>query len=288
MNLDRLGRRWEKSLARQQSTSLSRLIDPRVQSNVTALGIAAAAGMAALAVRLLDDTGILESLTDAFGAGVAVFLAWALGRELDPDNNSSALVAELGVFALRFWLPSSPGLLLATVIAARLMVRSTGRPPSRGDLIFVVLLGTYVATQEAGPAATVGLAATVVVSRSLGGGDHPRSLIAALATLVAGGTAAAITESIGHWYDLDLATAAVLGAGVLSLPFLGVPLVRSRADYTGEPLDARRVRIARWFTAVIALGGFAIAGGLGVSRMAGAWAALVAVAVTKIVRTARR
>ena len=259
-----------------------------MQSNVAALGISVVAGMAALAARLLDDTGTLESLTDAFGAGVAVFLTWALGRELDPDNNSSALVVELGAFALWFWLPSSPGLLLASVIAARLMLRSTGRPPSRGDLIFVVLLGTYVATQEAGPAATVGLAATLVVSRSLGGGDHPRSLIAALATLVAGGTAAAIAGSLGHWYDLDVTSSVVLGAGVLSLPFLGLTSIRSRADYTGEPLDARRVRIARWFTAVIALGGFTIAGGLGVSRMAGAWAALVAVAVAKLVGTARR
>ncbi len=288
MNLDRVGRRWEKGLARQRATSLSRLIDPRVKSNVAALGIAVVAGAAALAARLLDDTGVLESLTDAFGAGVAVFLAWALGRELDPGNNSSALAAELGAFALWFWLPSSPGLLLATLIAARLMVRSTGRPPTRGDLIFVVLLGTYVATQEAGPAATVGLAATLVVSRSLGGGDHPRSMIAALAILIAGGTAAAIADSVGHWYDLDVTSSVVLGAGVLSVPFLGLQSVRSRADYTGELLDARRVRIARWFTAVIALGGFAFAGGLGVSRMAGAWAALVAVAVTKLVGTVRR
>lgn len=287
MNLDRLGRRWEKGLARQQSTSLSRAIDPRMQSNVAALGISVVAGMAALAARLLDDTGILESLTDAFGAGVAVFLAWALGRELDPDNNSSALVAEFAAFALWFWLPASPGLLLATVIAARLMVRSTGRPPSRGDLIFVVLLGTYVATQEAGAAATIGMAATLVVSRSLGGGDHPRSMLAALVTLIAGGAAAAIAGSLGSWYDLDVTASVLLGTGVLSVAILGLKSVASSADYTGEPLDVRRVRVARWFTAVIALGGFALAGGLGVSRMAGAWAALVAVAATKLVRTAR-
>ncbi|MEO8323685.1 MAG: hypothetical protein ABI571_06060 [Actinomycetota bacterium] len=110
MNLDRLGSRWEERLA-QQSTSLSRMVDPRVQSNVTALGISVVAGMAALAAGLVDDTGLLESFVDAFGAGVAVFLAWALGRELDPDNNSSALVTELGAFALWFWLPASPGLL---------------------------------------------------------------------------------------------------------------------------------------------------------------------------------
>lgn len=258
-----------------------------MQSNVAAIGAAVVAGMAALTVRLVDDTGILESLTDAFGAGVAVFLAWALGRELDPDNNSSALVAELAAFAMWFWLPSSPGLLLAIVIAARLMVRSTGPPPSRGDLFFVVLLGTYVATQEAGPAATVGLAATLVVSRSIGGGDHPRSLIAALATLIAGGAAAAIAGSLGSWYDLDVTASVLLGTGVLSVAILGLKSVASSADYTGEPLDVRRVRVARGFTAVIALGGFAIAGGLGVSRMAGAWAALVAVAATKFIRTTR-
>ncbi|MEO8323684.1 MAG: hypothetical protein ABI571_06055, partial [Actinomycetota bacterium] len=77
-----------------------------------------------------------------------------------------------------------------------MMVRSTGRAPSGADLIFVVLLGTYVATQESGPAATVGLAATLVVSRSLGDEDHPRSMLAALATLIAGGAAAAISGSL--------------------------------------------------------------------------------------------
>ncbi len=108
MDLETFAARWEQKTA-QQGTSLSRIVDPRVLSNVVALGIAIVAGFAALATRLVDDAGMLESFLDAFGAGIGVFLAWALGRELDPDNNSSALVAELGALALWFWLPSSAG-----------------------------------------------------------------------------------------------------------------------------------------------------------------------------------
>lgn len=263
------------------------MIDPRLQSNLTALGISVVGGMAALATRLVDDAGVLRSFADAFGAGVAVFLAWAIARELDPDNDSSALLAELATFALWFWAPSSPGLLLAVLIAARVTVRSTGRAPSTGDLIFVVLLGTYVATSEAGAAATIGLAAALVLNRSLGGGDHPHSMLAALATLIAGGTAAAITGSLGDWHDPDALAWALVGAGVASVFILGCRSVTSLADITREPLDVRRVRVARMFTLVIALGGFALAGGLGVSRMAGAWTALLAVAVTKIARAVR-
>lgn len=219
------------------------MIDPRLQSNVVALGISVVAGMAALAAHLVDDTGVAEGLLDAFGAGIAVFLTWALGRELDPDHDSSALVAELGAFALWFWLPSSAGLLFATLIPTRLIVRSTGRAPTRGDLI--------------------------------------------LATLVAGGTVAAVVSSYEGWVEPRVIEWLVLGAGVLSLPLLGLRDVHARGDYTGEPLDVRRVRAARATTALIALVGFGVAGGLGVSGMAGVWAALVAMAVTKVVRTVR-
>ena len=76
----------------------------------------------------------------SLGAGIAVFLAWALGRELDPDHDWSALIAELGTFALWFTLPSSAGLLFATLISVRLITRSTGRSPSRGDVIFATLV----------------------------------------------------------------------------------------------------------------------------------------------------
>jgi hypothetical protein len=242
LDLEKFARRWEESIA-QQGTSLSRIIDPRVQNNVLALGIAIVAGVAALAARLLDDTGTVESLLDAFGAGVAVFLAWALGRELDPDNDSSALVAELGAFALWFWLPSSAGLLFATLILVRLIVRSTGRAPTRGDLIF--------------------------------------------AALVTAGTVAVAVSSYEGWSRPKAIEWLLLGAGVFSAPLLGVQTVDARGDFTGKPLDVRRVQAARVATVLVALVGFGVAGGLGISRLAGLWAALVSVALTKIARAVR-
>lgn len=242
MDLEKFASRWEESVARK-GTSLSRIIDPRVQSNVLALGIAIVAGVGAIAARLVDDTGAAESLLDSFGAGVAVFLAWAIGRELDPDNNSSALLAELGAFALWFWLPSSAGLLFATLIPVRLIVRSTGRSPSRGDVIF--------------------------------------------ATLVMAGAVAIVVSSYEGWSDPNAIEWMLLGAGVLACPFLGVSDVHARGDFTGEPLDVRRLRVARIYAVGVGIGGFALAGGLGVSRLAGLWAALVAVALTKLARAFR-
>ncbi len=79
----------------------------------------------------------------------------------------------------------------------------------------------------------------------------------------------------------------LLGAGVLACPLLGVSEVHARGDFTGEPLEVRRVRVARIYVVAVGLGGFALAGGLGVSRLAGLWVALVAVVLTKIVRTVR-
>ena len=64
--------------------------------------------------------------------------------------------------------------------------------------------------------------------------------------------------------------------------------MHARGDFTKEQLDVRRVRVARVFVVAVGLGGFALAGGLGVSSLAGLWATLVAIVLTKVVGTVRK
>ncbi|NIQ96433.1 MAG: hypothetical protein GWN87_21235, partial [Desulfuromonadales bacterium] len=53
----------------------------------------APAALGALAVALLQEASISQALLFALVSALAAFGGWALGRELDPDDQSAAFVA---------------------------------------------------------------------------------------------------------------------------------------------------------------------------------------------------
>lgn len=291
MDLERLGRRWEKGLAHQTRTSLSRSIDPRVPSNVFAVVLAVVSGGVVLALRLSDDWDLAAAFGNAFGAGLASFLAWALGRELDPDDTLTAGVAGVAVAVLWVASPASPALTFALLLAARLLARTTGPPPRRADLVVAIAVAAYVSLQPAGAMGAVAIAAALWIGRLIGPDDHERSPWAALAALVAGATAAAVADvSLIETSDrsFDGAGLGILAASALALPFQGLRGVEARADYTGEALDVRRVVAARVVTAAAVLGAAALAGPTGITRATGGASVLVAIALARLVNAARR
>jgi hypothetical protein len=69
-------------------------IDPSCPTNRAIAVLTTVVAIAGAILRLLKGTTPLESVLWGIEAGLAVFLTWALGRELDPDHDLSAFVGQ--------------------------------------------------------------------------------------------------------------------------------------------------------------------------------------------------
>ncbi len=95
-----------------------------------------------LAYLLLAAVPAAEALSTAFGAGIALFLSWAIGREIDPAYDWSAFFALPLVIVAAFYY-GSPGLLslLFILLAMRFLNRSSGLRATVYDALMLVILG---------------------------------------------------------------------------------------------------------------------------------------------------
>jgi hypothetical protein len=249
-------------------TSVARLFDLRLASNRFVLAAVAVATLSAFA---LDRAGV--------AAGLTVFLAWALARELDPDHAAAATIAALVGFGL--FLIGDPVHLWAMatlLLAVRLMAGTTGAPPTWFDLIWLPALGALSAPTFDG--FLCGLALAVAIASSDGGRRALRAL-SAVATAVGAAIVALITGALmvrpalpSHLEWL------VFAACVLAVPALHLPPPVSVGDRSGVTLSAARLVRARLLA--VATGTLAILGlgGDAVSALTGLWAALLGIAAT--------
>ena len=128
----------------EQLTSLSRVVDPRYSSNrLVIVGAAAAALIVSVSSLAGFDLGSGPLL-----AAVGVFLAWAIARELDPDQPASAAIAIPLSFVLLLVLgPASLLVSTGILLGTRLATGTVGtplRPLDIGGIIVVAgLLGRF-------------------------------------------------------------------------------------------------------------------------------------------------
>ncbi len=220
-----------------------------------------------------------EAARPAFNAAVTVFLAWAIAREIDPDETRTANLAAVLAVGGR-WL-TGPGHLAALVmllLATRIVLRSTGLAPTILDSFVFLPLAAFIASQSVtGWIAALVLAYAVARDHRLPGPAGSRSLIAAfvISATASGGVIA--TGAFGSVWSVPEAlplglSAAGLVAG-LALPGY-VPM--SKSDYTGEMLDFFRLRSARWILLGGSLLAVVVAGGAAAAGLSAVWAVLVA------------
>ncbi|MCG6942372.1 MAG: hypothetical protein LJE69_14115 [Thiohalocapsa sp.] len=224
-------------------------------------------------------TGEMAAAGAATGAGLAVFLAWAICRELDPDRAGAAVVASLlaigGLAALG--LPSI-GACILVVLAVRVLNRTTGMPATLLDGLLLLALGVWVGLDRGWlyPAA----AAAALLGDSLLPAREPRRFAMALA-----GAAAAfgILYLLGFpdagddaQPSLAAGAAAVL-ALLLILPTMrAISHLKSLGDAAGTPLLPMRVGAGQ----ALALGVVVIAavtrGFAGLTELMPLWTAVIA------------
>lgn len=265
-------------------TGLGRTIDLRFPSN--RLIVAVALISSAVAYTFADAEPVMAAIT----VGGSAFFGWAIAREIDPDRTLSAAIAASTAAALGWWAhiqgtPVSLGTLYLLLMAARILIRTTGAPPTRLDLGLHLAIAAWLAAGSHAWLAALVMAVAVVRDTRLPQPAPAVNLwwgaaIGVAATLVAG-----VASARAEWTVPDATGSALLVAGVIGTAVLVRPQpVTSVSDTGGRPLDPLRLSMAR-LTAGTGAVLVAVVGGA-----AGLWAvapAFVAVAATAAVRLAR-
>jgi hypothetical protein len=211
-------------------------------------------------------------------AGLGTFLAWAIGRELDPDRPAAAVLASLLAIAGMLVLgPPGIGACFVVLLAVRVLNRTTGVPATPPDGVLLLGLGVWIALDGGWIYLVAPCAALLgdgLLAREL------RRFVWALAGAVA---------SFGLLYVLggpevplaaasspEAAVVAVLAALLLLPTMRGAGDVQSVGDAGGRPLEPVRVRAGQ----ALALGVGVVAaierGFAGLEMLMPLWAAVLA------------
>ena len=227
-------------------TSLGRIpFDPGYLTNwaiaLLTVGVTAVSSV----VQLLTGQGWFPSLLWGVSAGLSVFLAWALARELDPDHDLSAFVAValmlggLFVFGLPELLPA-----LWMIVTLRLVNRVVGPPAKISDSLLELGLGGWLAWQGQWAFGLITGLAFLLVGLLPAPLRHQLAFAALVLILTAVGVLAGGTPAGGDVSALSLPMTATMV--LTSLLFLVVILDSRHAqavtDTRQEPLVPIRVQ----------------------------------------------
>lgn len=268
-----------------QVTAIGRPIDPRYPTNLAiAIGAVVVAAGGTIVQRLSGERWAQSALW-GLGAGLAVFLAWALCRELDPDNDLSAFVAA-GLALVGLWLGGLPGFgeLFWLLLITRIVNRTTGLPATVLDALGVLGLGGWLTFQG-----KWGYGAFTVVALLLDAQlppRHRRQLLFAGLGVVVVVLAAILGPAVWGPEAVSLVAVGIALVGlVLFVPVIaGAREVTSLGDETEEPLRPIRVQAGQ---ALALLTGLAVAlwqGMAGLETMMPLWAAVVGAALYRLLR----
>lgn len=196
------------------------------------------------------------------GGPVTVFLAplytfgiWSFGREIDPDHNWTALVggAAAGLWVLAGFDVINLFAVVGLVVAARLVVNSTGRRPLTSDLVVIGLYATLISTSPDLWVAGFGLAVAIYVDdRMTGEPTTVGAVIALLAALGSSGVASlsgAFPQALPEIRPLFVVAVGVIGLiGVVREPPQPTSLVDSRMR---TPISQPRLHAGRSLIGVL-------------------------------------
>jgi hypothetical protein len=264
-------------------TSLGRLPDPRYPTNRAIMALALAFGAAGAIFQWLRGTALVDGVSWGIDAGFAIFLAWALGRELDPDHDLSAFVAA-GLALLAVLLIEAPSLMviLWLLLVLRVVNRTVGLPAKPLDSLGVLGFGAWLTWQgdwivglvTAGAFLLDGLLSPPLRYHLFVSG---LALVATvLLTVFQGGMAS------GSGPTTAVAISSLAMAGLFLVVIATSRELQAVGDATGEPLHPRRVQAAQILALATALLFAWWAGAAGVLAMLPLWAAMFGVSLYRL------
>jgi hypothetical protein len=265
-------------------TSIGRPLDKNFATNRAVSRLMPVAGIVAAVVALICGDTVLQ-IAWAGAAGIlSVFGAWALARELVPDDNPAAFVSmAFGFAALPLVVPSSLLVLFTTMFLVRIVNRTTGLPARITDSLVVTLLVFVVIYLTKSPlcglVAALAFACDAVLRESL-----PRQWMFAALCLSGVGALLLLDVAMGAPRFPNVGTALLIVA--ISATYLATLLLtrslQSRGDVTGDCLSVPRVRAGMLVALLVALQALAV-GESGLAHASAVWATLAGVSMTMVV-----
>ncbi len=259
----------------EKFTSTGRPLDMKYKTNNIIAIATPAVMLGAFVFEMFHGGAWNETIWQGIGAGLGVFLAWAIGRELDPDNQYSSILTMVFAIVLLFiWpLPDLLGLFWV-LIAMRIINRSTGLPAKITDSLILLILTTVLVYQGKWP---YGLAAlTVFFLDAVQKTRLKRQwyFVAVASIIILFG----IFWWENQWQFSSLPwpyIAAVFAIILFHMVIMESVKVKSKGDITSEPLNPGRVISAQ--VLVMSLGLLLVLqeGERGLIALSGLWAAVV-------------
>lgn len=272
-------------------TSIGRPLVPAVPTNRAILILMPIAALLYAAIGFHDGAGAADIALNAITGLLVVFGAWALTRELAPDDNPAAFVATLFAFvALIAWRDVSLLLLFTTMFLVRIVNRSTGLAPRVHDSAMVLGLSLWCAWSLSMPLLALVAAAAFLLDAWLPGGRAWQLAFAAAAVAGFGfmlitpdGLTLTITLTLNA---MTLALSAIAAAYAFAVAITGP--MRSVGDATDTPLHTARVRAGMMIGLLVPLLAPLTATDRSEACPPLIWACLAGVAVSGLVRPLTR
>ena len=265
---------------------IGRSFDFSLASNRLIAGLVAVAAVAGVTVVLSSGQA------SAWLTPVYTLLIWALLRELDPDHDSTAIIGGLaaGLWVLAGLDASAWLAFVGFLLAARLVLNSTGRRPLGTDLAAMVILAALISFSAVGWMAGFGLALAIYVDDRMAD-EHKIS--SALAAVLAALSASAVATLSGAFPSElpDVQPLIVVGMGLLALaavvrePEPPASLVDS---WSKTPMEQGRLHGARGLVGVLVFAAAVLEGPNAIALGPGVIALALALGSNELERTRRR
>ncbi len=253
-------------------TSLYRGYDVTLRHNQLIL-VATVVGMSV--GFLTAGPGLTSRLVAAAVAGVVVFLAGALAKELNPDGPWGAfLAAVLAVPIMGLTTLSGAVPLFWLLVNVRFLNRTSGLPPKWADLLALLVLSAWLSWQVT-PFFGILMGITLLLDNLLPDGRRIYAMIGMMSFLISAvwlAFAGHVATPLTFW---TVAVLLAITAGFIPV-ILSTYRLQAVDDVVGAPLHPARVQAGQ----VLALGsGLFLAtwlGESGIVLLLGLWAALLA------------
>jgi hypothetical protein len=227
-------------------TSIGRPIDPGYPTNRAIALLTITVMLVGTVFQLFSGRGWVQSGLWGLSTGLAVFLAWALCRELDPDRDLSAFVAaSLALAGSLIWGAGSLGSMLWILLLLRIVNRTTGLKATILDSLGVIGLSAWLAWGS-----NWGYLVIAALGLFLDGvlqSGHRRQI--GLSALCLGLSVVVLFLNGWTWRVIRISSIAMVIALCLSALFTTVILssrnLNSIGDVSGEKLNPRRVQVAQ-------------------------------------------
>lgn len=260
------------------TSPLGRPIDFKYRSNVLAVAVSALVGLVFFVAEVASAASPASPWWVAAGA---VFLAWAVARELDPDHTGSATVAMavMGMFA--FFIQPSLLLAFGALTGLRLTAGTVGLEMKRTDMLASIAIGGLLGLGDATIVAVPVLAFGIIVI----GKRSRASILTAAAAATAAVAVFLVSGGSISWSPLD-GWAILLGGIALLSTAITVPADQPRVgcDVGDRQILGSNLTLARWAALAVVGLAFLFAGAIGIVASATLVAASTGVAVTEMLR----